>query len=90
MSNDVTVPKIVVSFLQNVGHTRSRVHVSGHIHCHPFEGTYDPFSDHWLWVVVFYMLYLMVPLLQQHFHFTWHSIPTEGVDSKGTELQHHG
>ena len=77
-------------FLQNVGHASGRAHISGHIHHHPFERMYYAFSDHWLWVVVFYTLYLMVPLLEQHLHFTWHSITTEGVDLRGTEVQPYG
>ena len=53
----------------------------------PFEKIYYVFSDHWLQVVIFYTLYLMVPLLKQHLCFTWHTVATEGVDLQGTELQ---
>ena len=33
-------------FLQNVGLTSGRPHISGHICCHPFERLYYAFSDH--------------------------------------------
>ena len=51
---------------------------------------YDTFSDHWLWVVVLYTLYLVVPLLKWHLHFNWHAIATEGLDMRGTKSQSHG
>ena len=73
-----------------MGYAGDRAHVSGHIcHC-PFERMYDTCSDHWLWVVVFFALYLMVPLFKQHFHFAWHGLTTESVYSRGTKSQSHG
>ena len=46
----------------------------------PLRECTDAFSDHWHRVVVFYTVYLVVPLLKWHLHFTWHSITTKGVD----------
>ena len=47
-------------------------------------------SDHWLWVVVFYALYLMVPLFKRHFHLAWHGFATESVYTRGSNSQSHG
>ena len=71
-------------------HAGSRAHVSGHIHCCPFEWSHHTFSDHWLQTVVFYALYLMVPLLERHFHLAWHSFAAESVYMRDTKLQSHG
>ena len=73
-----------------MGYAGGRAHVSGHIYHFLFERLYNAFSDHWLWVVVFYALYLMVPLLEQHFHFAWHGFATKSVYMGGTKSQSHG
>ena len=65
-------------------------HLSGRICCCPFERMYDTFSDYWLWVVVFYALYLMVPLLEWHFCFAWCGFAAKTVYTRGTKSQSHG
>ena len=73
-----------------MGYADGRAHVSGHIGHYPLWQSNDTLSDHWLQIVVFYTLYLMVPLLKRHFHLAWHDFTTESVYMRGTNLQSHG
>ena len=73
--------------MKNFPDTDSRTHVLSHIfHC-PFERLNNGLSDQWLWIMVFNTLYLMVPLFKGHLSLTRHSVTTESVDSRGTQMQ---
>ena len=47
-------------------------------------------TDHWLWVMAFYALYLVVPLFERHFNLAWHGFTSESIYMRGTKSQSHG
>ena len=90
MSNDTTVSKITVSFWRicatlAVGPMYLTISAAAPLREHTILSlTTD--SE----IVVFYTLYLMVPLLKRHFHLAWHGFTTESVYMRGTKSQSYG
>ena len=79
-SNDAIISKITVNFWRisptlAVGPMYWAISATA-----SFERPNYALPDHWLWIMVFDTLYLMVPLFKGHFSITGHSFATEGVD----------
>ena len=70
--------KLLLGFVTFLWETGSRAHILGHIHHCPFKRLYYTFLDHWLTIMIFDALNLVVPLLKWHLSLTWHSFATAG------------